>query len=263
MSTLRDLSPERKRCQKVSLGSIAIGTVLALVLAITPAMAQVGQGLSGPHYQINVIGVPKDKKVDLSNWDRRTLFVPLNNDPAVRNVKIYVTGDSDPDTAGTQCANDFALLDGNATDGEATLLVPCQLGGTLSFNVYAIGLGKPGGSAKVDAVCVFDGSVILDPTTTALCAEELLSSGGFDFEVKREAGKPQRQDISSVFRASGCIDTAGTIGICDSGDTQFNNVWIFNIPQLLDYFWQYDNNGLRHMQVRFYQTTSGSFTPIP
>jgi hypothetical protein len=39
-------------------------------------MAQVGKGLSGPHFQINIIGVPKDKKVDMTNSDRRTIFVP-------------------------------------------------------------------------------------------------------------------------------------------------------------------------------------------
>src|SRR5262245_8430033 len=161
MRSLRHLKIERKRFQESFLGSMAIATVLALVLGLTPAMAQVGKGLSGPHFQINIIGVPKDKSVDMSNPDRRTIFVPLNNDPALRNIRIFVTGDTDPVTPGTQCGNDFAVLDGNATDdGEATLLVPCQLGGTLSFNVYAVGLGKPGGSAKVDAVCVFDGSVI-------------------------------------------------------------------------------------------------------
>lgn len=257
----------RKVCLKVRKQGLACPIVTAFVVAfllgITPAMAQVGKGLSGPHFQINIIGVPKDKKVDMTNSDRHTIFVPLDNDPALRNIKIFVTGDTDPVTPGTQCGNDFAVLDGNATDdSEATLLVPCQLGGTLSFNVYAVGLGKPGGSANVDAVCIFDGSVILDPTTTALCAEELLSSGGFDFQVKREGGKPQRQDISPVFRASGCIDNDAN-GLCNKGDVQFNNVWIFNIAQLLDYFWQYDNNGLKVMQVRFYETTSGSFTTLP
>lgn len=261
MRNLSRLGLRRARKQELAHHAVALA-VLAFLLAITPAMAQVGKGLSGPHFQINIIGVPKDKKVDMSNPDRRTIFVPLNNDPALRNIKIFVTGDTDPVTPGTQCGNDFAVLDGNATDdGEATLLVPCQLGGTLSFNVYAVGLGKPGGSANVDAVCIFDGSVILDPTTTALCAEELLSSGKFDFQVKRDSGKPVRQDISDVFRATGCIDLNAS-GFCDKGDLGFNNVWIFNIAQLLDYYWQYDNNGLKVMQVRFYETTSGSFGPL-
>jgi hypothetical protein len=39
----------------------------------------------------------------------------------------------------------------------------------------------------------------------------------------------------------------------------FSNVWIFNVEELLSYYWDYDNNGLKLMKVRFYQTESGSF----
>jgi hypothetical protein len=60
-----------------------------------------------------------------------------------------------------------------------------------------------------------------------------------------------------VFRASGCLD-ANASGVCDSGDLEFSNLWIFNLEQLIEYFWDYDNNGLKLMQVRFYETTSGS-----
>ncbi len=224
-----------------------------LVFGVMPALAQVGKGLSGPHYELNIIGVPKNKTASLTESNRHTIFVPL---ATVSNVKIYVTGDADPATAGTQCGDHFEVLDGNATDGEATLLVPCELGGTLSFEVYAIGLGTPGGSAGVEVLCTFQSTIILSPETAALCGVNL---GGFDFEVKREAGKPQRQNISSVFRASGCVDVNNSL-TCDAGDTAFSNVWIFNIAELLSYYWDYDNNGLKLMKVRFYPTTSGSWT---
>lgn len=68
-------------------------------------------------------------------------------------------------------------------------------------------------------------------------------------------------NISIVFRATGCVDKNGNL-TCDSGDLQFTNVWIFNVPQLQEYFWDYDNNGLRLMQTRFYETTCGSFTTV-
>jgi hypothetical protein len=45
-------------------------------------------------------------------------------------------------------------------------------------------------------------------------------------------GQPKPQNISDVFRATGCIDVNADL-LCDSGDLQFRNVWIFNIPQLL------------------------------
>jgi hypothetical protein len=219
----------------------------------TPASAQVGKGLSGPHYELNIIGVPKGKSAAMTDSNRHVIFVPLET---VNKVKILVTGDSDPTTPGTQCSDKFQVLDGNATDGEALLLVPCEIGGTLSFNVYAVGLGTPGGNAQVDVLCLFDTTVTLDPATD-LCG---IALGGFDFEVTRAAGKPERQNISSVFRASGCIDTDVLANGCpDTGDVVFSNVWIFNVEELLSYYWDYDNNGLKLMKVRFYQTESGSF----
>ncbi len=235
--------------------ALCLIAIVTLVLGVgaAPVMAQVGKGLSGPHFELNIIGVPHGKTVAMTNSDRHTIFVPLET---VSNVKIYVTGDTDPLTDGTQCGESFQVLDGNATDGSATLLAPCAIGGTLSFNVYAVGLGTPGGQANVDVVCTFDSTIILSPDTAALCAVGL---GTFDFSVKRAAGKPQRQDISSVFRASGCIDL-NLNGTCDAGDTAFNNVWIFNVAQLLNYYWNYDNNGLKLMKVRFYPTTSGTWT---
>jgi hypothetical protein len=82
------------------------------------------------------------------------------------------------------------------------------------------------------------------------------------FTVGRERGKPKPVNISDVFRASGCIDVNVDLA-CDSGDIQFNNVWIFNVPNLVDYFWDYDANGLKLMQVRFCETTCGSFSTVP
>src|SRR2546425_1117210 len=59
-----------------------LSTCLAIFLAsalTAPAFAQVGKGLSGPHYNLNIIGVPKDKNVDMTNSDRHTIFVPLQS----------------------------------------------------------------------------------------------------------------------------------------------------------------------------------------
>jgi hypothetical protein len=52
---------------------------------------------------------------------------------------------------------------------------------------------------------------------------------------------------------------------CDQGDTQFNNVWIFNVPQFDSYFWDYTNTDLKLMQVRFYPVEGGcgTITTVP
>jgi hypothetical protein len=223
--------------------SFCLTVVLAAVFAM-PAFAQVGQGLSGPHYNLNFIGVPKDKTVpDMTGSDRHTIFVPLQSGGDVsRQVKIYyVAGD------------EFRVIDGNATDdNEATIQVPGSSLGDLCYDVYAFALGKPNGNAVVQAECSIDGLL-------GSCSDALLQNS---FSVTRMKGKPHRENISDVFRATGCVDLTGVVGMCDTGDLQFTNVWIFNVPQLSDYFWDFDNNGLRLMQTRFYETTCGSFTTV-
>jgi hypothetical protein len=217
---------------------LAISIIAGLTFAV-PSFAQVGQGLSGPHYNLNIIGVANPKTADMTDTSRHTLFVPLSG-----SVKItYIAG------------TEFQVLDGNCTDADGcTIEVPSDPLGDLCYDVYATGLGKPNaGQVIVNASCTIDGLI-------GSCADALLLD---TFTVDRPKGKPRRQNISDVFRATGCVDLGGVEGICDTGDLQFNNVWIFNIPQLLDYFWDYTNTGLRLMQVRFYQTTCGSFTTVP
>lgn len=217
------------------------GAALALA-AMLPglARAQVGKGLSGPHYNLNVIGVPKDKSADMTDSNRHTVFVPLDTSGRLDgNVKIYfVAGD------------EFRVLDGNATDQDgATIEVPHGDPGTVCYDVFAVGLGKPGGNAYVDA------NVIFDETDH----QALLSLDQVSFHVSRGGGKPHRQNISNVFRVSGCIDLNDT-GVCDAGDLDFNNEWVFNVDQLLSYWWDYDNQGLKLMQIRFYDCSLGNAT---
>lgn len=215
--------------------------VLALAMLLFPSSkptsvaAQTGKGLSGPHYNLNIIGVPKGKNPDMTNSDGHTIFVPLSG-----TVKIYyVAGDQ------------FQVLDRNGTDSDgATIEVPSSPGDTsVCYNVYATALGKPFGNAIVNADCVIDG--LLGACTDALAVSS--------FEVTRDTGKPKRQNISDIFRASGCIDLNGS-GVCDSGDLQFSNIWIFNLIQLQSYFWDYNNTDLRLMQVRFYPVPGGCGT---
>jgi hypothetical protein len=128
--------------------------MLAVALKL-PAYAQVGKGLSGAHWNLNIIGVPRDKTIPkMTDSNRHVIFVPLQSGSDVsRQVKIYyVRGD------------DFRVLDGNATDdNEATIQVPYEFCGDLdtgceellSFDVYAVGLGKPNGTAVVQAECTY------------------------------------------------------------------------------------------------------------
>jgi hypothetical protein len=243
---------------------------LAIGLGWGPALAEkptdgdgnyIGNGFpSGRHYTLNIIGVPHDKELaDMTGSHRHTIFVPLNSGEDVdRQVKIkYITNPDD---------NSFQVLDGNATDdNEATIQVPYEYcddlvaGCTelLSYMVFARGLGKPGPEtgAIVTAECEYTLDVVDPDGKEGITCEETLLLG--EFEVFRPKKKPITKDITNIFRAEGCLDLDGEVGICDSGDLEFRNIWIFNIPYLGSYMWDYDNNGLKVMQVRFYETTSG------
>ena len=235
--------------------SAGLAAVLTFALAV-PVFGGVGSDIpdNGQHFNLNIIGVPKDKKVDMTDSQRHTIFVPLNTSGYVDGkVKIaYIPGPN------------FQVLDGNATDADGALIqVPYEYCGDLttgcqdllSYNVYAVALGKPGGTALVEAHCTYDTNVVDTNGTAGLTCEDTLLMGSFD--IGRSKGQPTVKDITNIFRASGCLDL-NTSGICDPGDLTFNNIWIFNIPQLDSYFWDYTNTDLKLMQVRFYPTTSGT-----
>jgi hypothetical protein len=219
---------------------------IALGLATGSALAQNNNPCPGDKaYQVNIIGVPKGKNPTMDNNNGHRIFVPLNGP-----TNIYMSGDVDNNASdGLQCGNDFRVTDANGTDQNgARLLVPCDNTDitNVCYTVFATPLGTPGGRADVDVVCSFDSTVIGGNIDEGDCAQ-----GEIDFSLVRNSGKPVQKDITKFMRASGCIDVGGETGVCDAGDTQFNNVWIFNLDQLQDYFWIYDNQGLRVAQLRF------------
>ncbi len=229
---------------KMILGGLAV--VMVLTLGVTFAAFNKDVPDNGRHFNVEFIGVPKDKKVDMDGTQGNTIFVPLGTDGNVLSTcKIYVQRNTaNPDK--------FEISDRNACDSDgATILVPFENYGDLSYNVYAIALGKPGDiGVYVEATATFT-----DDTTANL----LMTS----FTLKRDKGKPNVTNISPIFRASGWIDQNNNDTFDPAVDTTFTNVWVFNVPTLLSYWWDYTANDLRHMQVRFYETTSGSWTNVP
>jgi hypothetical protein len=226
--------------------------VAAVVLAIAaPVVAQNNNPCPGDkEYQFNIIGVTNPKSVSMSGNNGHRIFVPLSG-----KTSIYMTGDTDANTSGLQCGNNFGVLDANGTDGSAKILVPCDpldaqnLDPNVCFDVYATPLGTPGGHTDVDVVCAFDSTCIDCNIDEGNC-----STGEIDFTLQGHNGKPLTQNVTSFFRATGCIDIAGQVGVCDTGDIAFRNEWIFNIAQLEYYYWDYDNAGNRIVNIRFCDT---------
>ena len=170
-------------------------------------------GPSGSHVNLNVIGVPKGKTGDFSGGSR--LFVPLEG-----NCKINLS------------PGDFQVLDGNCTDGSAAFRLPNpdpDGDGVTSYTVWARPVGKPGGKATATTCAK-------DPVT----GEELCSINST--AVVRNKGKSSFSDVSKNFL---------TMTVYLGDDTEPTTLPIFD-ARLIDYFWNYDNTGLKNLQLRFY-----------
>jgi hypothetical protein len=182
-----------------------------------PAAVIAGNGApSGAHFNLNLIGVAKDKAPTLSGGDGRRIFVPLFG-----TAKILLA------------EGEFAVLDANGTDGTASFQLPspdADGDGVTSYSVFVRALGKPGGRSTLT-------SCATDPTT----GEEVCSVGSA--VLVRESGKARFTNFSrELLFVSADLDGDGTV----------ERVPLFG-DELQDFFWQVDNEGLRLAQMRFYE----------
>jgi len=221
-----------------------VGLLLAFIVA-APAVAG-GINLSGPHYNLNIIGVTNPKTQPLTGGDRHTIFVALNKSGSVTS-KIYLTpgpfavcdGNAfDPAYAcdGTQIAAQGAVFQlpcdtaTTATTGTETL-IPCTAGvDSAAYQIWARALGTPGGSVTITTCATDDTGAVVCSTDNAL--------------LVRNKGKPSFTNVTNQLTSlNACFDVSGVM-TCE-------DVSLFD-PSLIDYFWQYDNTGLQHAQLRFY-----------
>ena len=222
--------------------SFYLTVILAVVFAV-PAFAGGGNGApSGPHYNLNLIGVEKSKSSDMTNSDRHTIFVALNNQ-AGTNSKIYLT------------PGEFQVCDGNGFDtawdcygnqvgaSGAVFQLPCNInipaditcsGGVYSgtYEVWARALGKPGGQSTITTCAT-------DPTTL----EEICSTE--NVLLVRNKGKSTFTNVTNQLTSLCLDDPLTTNTTCDTRVALFSG-------GLIDWMWQYYNQGLRLAQLRFY-----------
>jgi hypothetical protein len=195
----------------------ATGCVATVDDDVDPVTAIFGNGApSGAHFNLNLIGVARDKSPTLTGGDGRRIFVPLFG-----TAKILLS------------EGEFAVLDANGTDGTASFQLPspdADGDGVTSYSVFVRALGKPGGSSTLT-------SCATDPTT----GEEVCSVGSA--VLVREGGKSRFTNFSrELLFVSADLD----------GDGDIERVPLFG-DELQDFFWQVDNEGLRLAQMRFYE----------
>lgn len=213
-----------KKSLKIA-SAVALVVLAGLVAAPLVSVATGNGAPSGPHYNLNLIGVPKGKTADMTGSNGHRIFVPLSG-----NCKINLS------------IGDFQVLDGNCTDGPAAFQLPNpdpDNDGVTAYSVYARALGKPGGSA-VATTCLTDAAGV------EWCSTE-------NVVLIRSTGKSTFANVSKQLLTL-CLDTDGD-GTCDVRVGLFDDA-------TADYFWSYDNSGLKLAQLRFYEIpTNVGLTP--
>ena len=190
--------------------------------------ATTGNGApSGSHFNLNIIGVAHDKTPNMKGTGA-VIFVGLGTSTDAVTTKILLSQSAD---------GVFEVLDKNGTDGEASFALPVPG----SYTVWARALGTPGGQSKIATCATF-----IDPTTgtpTILCST--------DNEVfVRGTGKSSFRNVTSALTTITLV--AGSPAELACGTP---TVSLF-ATCLQDFLWQYDNNGLKLLQVRFYPNPS-------
>jgi hypothetical protein len=206
---------------------VAVGALIVCGLLVsTIALAGVennnknGWQVNGAHYNLNIIG--KDRHADVGDSDGHTMFVKEDG-----KTQIYMTQ-----------GDEFKVLDRNGLKGSAEFQIAPGY-----YNVYAIARGKPNGKVNISATGNF---------TDAESGYQLLSLGFVD--LSREKKKPQSENINELFYVDVtlCIAVNETTGACEEW-VVYEDYWVFGIEELLEYYWDYDNDGLKLLQVRFYE----------
>ena len=263
--------------------------LLALVMSmslIVPVMAAKNtwpnKVLGNQFYTLNILGKKDgwDPNGSFDNPDRHTIFVP--EDTFGIDVDLYgpdgttvVETIEDSAVIWMTSGTEFAVLDGDGTDGEAALQI--ERG---KYYVAIAALGKPSNDNKGEAReadlygWYFDDEGELgDPPVYLYLLGEI--------NIKREKGQPRVEDITYLFE----IDYATVLEklthmimdqnpgmteaeaqviardiLEDYGYFPDDMIWIFDLLEMLDalgdtdyYFWQLKNSGLKHIQVRFYK----------
>lgn len=174
---------------------------------------------TGNHFNLNIIGVPKGKTADMTGNNGRRIFV---KEAGKTTIKL---------SEGT-----FQVLDANGTDGTAAFQLPNpdpDNDGITAYSVYARALGKPGGSSSATTCAT-------DPITGEVYCS--IYSAVF----VRSKGKPTWDDVSKEL-----LYLYADL----NGDGTAERYPLFS-STLQDFYWDYDNAGLKLVQLRFCEIAS-------
>lgn len=210
---------------------------------------------SGSHYNLNIIGT-NEKNPNMTGGSGHRIFVPLNG---TTKIMLCEAGED------ANCPDEgFNVLDANGTDGSATFSLPAadtdpdnctQTGtntdgspiflcgtGVTTYSVFVRALGN-GGTATM-TLCGTDPADDVD-----VCSSSSLTLD--------DDSKP-----SKFSNETGTLLYLYNVDIDADGDIDYRRIPLFS-DVLYGYFWEYDNEGRRIVQLRFYPCSSTVGTDSP
>ncbi|MFH1717702.1 MAG: hypothetical protein ABIF19_10150 [Planctomycetota bacterium] len=228
-----------------------------------------GTKLNGPHETLNIIGVknPKTADMDSDTGKGSVIFVNLSGKSKIGLVE---SGSAD---APQVPADEFAVLDKNGTDADGALfalpnpgLDPYVIGDpgdadTLSdYTIYVRPLGKPLGVATI-TTCA---NVVESGLADFLSATDVHILNDY-CEWDDAYASVEQVGAPITFRNKGkttftnvtaeLLTIVLRVQILDGTGDVLSEVYvripIFD-PMLENEYWQYDNDGLKLLQVRIY-----------
>jgi hypothetical protein len=239
---------------------MALAFVLVLGLGSGFALtAEGGDKLSGPHFQFNLIGHPKGG-IGGDTSGGRSIMVPLKTANGSASMTCDVDGvvieDDIAPKYTTQVmggvklyfevsnqVGQFTIVDRDATDGVAKILVPASMlnnDDTIKFDIYIRALGKPNTCMNINAYAFDDAQVLYFYAGSAY--------------ISRRTGKSVFVKANDLFDVWWCqvnkVNPADpTTWVCAAGTEV--NLSVFD-DKFESYFWQILNDGSRNVQVRIY-----------
>ncbi len=222
-----------------SVRHLAAFAVLALPLGI--AQAQGNGAPSGPHYNLNIIGHSRCSGDDLKGTNRHVIQVMLRGGQTAGDLngtspvsldkrnKIFLSESTD---------GSFQVMDGNACDGDGARF---KLPAPGAYEIYARALGQPGGGATMTTCATAAG-----PDETFGTNDDEIVCSTENVVLVRGTGKSTFTNVTTQLT---------TIYADIDGDSDMERVNLFD-EDLRDYFWNYDNRGLRLAQLRIYPNQS-------
>lgn len=194
--------------------------ILGVTLAIPVYAGQGNQAPPGPHFNLNIIGVPKEKSADMEDSNRHVIFVKL-----VGKTRILLS------------EGDFRVLDGNGTDGTAKFQLPNpdpDNDGVTEYSVWVRAVGTPGGSAGMTTCATYYDEEL---------EEEVEVCSLHQLVIVREQKNNKFSDVTRELLY---------IYVDLDGDLIPERYPLFS-DALYGYFWDYDSRGLKVAQFRFYE----------